>query len=154
MFNDPNIMMVNSWPRAMLLRFKISSFQNQPYDKRNEIYSYYENLVKSVRDTYPESINQIWQIPYDEWALLKMEDSLFTNALQGMYSSIIFAFFILLVTTNNILVSIYSIVSICLVLTTLMACIFLFGWGMGIAESVGLIIFIGFAVDYVVHMCH
>lgn len=138
----------------MIIRLKIESFHDQPYDKKNEIYQYYEGMAKNVRDTYPVGINQIWQIPYDEWALLKMEDSLFTNALQGMYSSILFAFIVLLVTTNNLLVSIYSIVSICLVLTTLMASIFFFGWGMGIAESVGLIIFIGFAVDYVVHMCH
>ena len=35
-----------------------------------------------------------------------------------------------------------------------MSSIKLAGWSLGIAESVGLIVFVGFSVDYIVHMCH
>merc|ERR1712096_178791 len=35
-----------------------------------------------------------------------------------------------------------------------MASMELQGWTLGISECIGLIIFIGFSVDYIVHMCH
>ena len=103
---------------------------------------------------WPRNINTCWQVPYDEWALLNMEDSMFSNAVQGMATSVMFAYVVLLATTHNYLVSLFSIMVIVLVIGTIMTAIYYAGWGIGIAESIALIVYVGFSVDYIVHMCH
>ena len=57
-------------------------------------------------------------------------------------------------TTKNYIVSLMAVFSIMHVIATMFACIKISGWSLGIAESIGLIIFVGFSVDYIVHMCH
>lgn len=79
---------------------------------------------------------------------------MFRNAMGGMACSIFFAFVILLITTRNYTISLYSVVSISLVIATIMSSIKILNWSLGIAESIGLIVFIGFSVDYIVHMSH
>ena len=79
---------------------------------------------------------------------------MFTNAMSGMICSILFAFFVLLATTHNFVVSLYSIIAILMVIGTIFSTIYFQGLGIGIAESIALIVFIGFSVDYIVHMCH
>jgi hypothetical protein len=94
------------------------------------------------------------QVPYDQWAFLNLEDSMFTNAMSGMICSIIFSFLVLLITTHNYIISFYSIIAILMVISTIFSTIYFQGLGIGIAESIALIVFIGFSVDYIVHMCH
>jgi predicted RND superfamily exporter protein len=96
----------------------------------------------------------VWQWAGPEWALLQLQNSLFSNAMQGMALSIIFAFLVLIVTTKNYRVSLFAIASISLVICSIMATIYLCEWGIGTSESLALIIFVGFSVDYIVHMCH
>ena len=79
---------------------------------------------------------------------------MFRNAMGGMACSIFFAFVILMLTTRNYTISLYSVVSISLVIATIMSSIKILNWSLGIAESIGLIVFIGFSVDYIVHMSH
>ena len=79
---------------------------------------------------------------------------MYSNAIQGMSSSLFFALAVLLVTTRNYIVSFQAVLSIMLTIATIMSCIKIAGWSVGIAESIGLIVFIGFSVDYIVHMCH
>ena len=76
------------------------------------------------------------------------------NAIYGMLISMLFAWIVLLITTKNYIVSFQAVLSISLVIATIMSSIMLQGWTLGIAESIGLIVFVGFSVDYIVHMCH
>lgn len=71
-----------------------------------------------------------------------------------MFTSIFFAWIALMLATRNWVISVYAAFSIFLVISTIMASMNMFGWALGIAESIGLIVFVGFAVDYIVHMCH
>ena len=86
--------------------------------------------------------------------MLSLETSIFNNAIWGMCTSIFFAWIALMIATMNFVISIYAAFSIFLVIATIMAAIYISGNCLGIAESIGLIVFVGFAVDYIVHMCH
>ena len=79
---------------------------------------------------------------------------MFNNAIFGMFTSLFFAGVVLIITTNNYIVGLQAVLSIMLTFGTIMSCIKLAGWSLGIAESIGLIVFVGFSVDYIVHMCH
>jgi predicted RND superfamily exporter protein len=71
-----------------------------------------------------------------------------------MVLSILFAFIVLIITTHNIIIAIYSVFTIGAILSFITAVIYMIGWELGVTESVALVIFVGFSEDYVVHMAH
>jgi predicted RND superfamily exporter protein len=71
---------------------------------------------------------------------------------QGLIISILFAFGALLVATSNIIMAFYASLTIGMIIVNVMAFIPYMGWQLGSSESVGVVICVGFAVDYVVHL--
>ena len=71
-----------------------------------------------------------------------------------MIISMIFAFIILNLSTMNILISIFSITCILFIVTSVVAMMQLLGWEYGVAESIAVVVLIGFSVDYVVHLAN
>lgn len=80
------------------------------------------------------------------------EDALVTSALQGIVISLIFAFAILLLTTGNIVISLFATYCVSITVLSVVAIIVLRGWQLGISESISVVILIGLSVDYVVHL--
>lgn len=69
-----------------------------------------------------------------------------------MTAAIAFSFVILLIATGNILISVLAIVSVATVILSVVAIMVFQGWELGVSESVAVVIMIGLAVDYVVHL--
>ena len=66
--------------------------------------------------------------------------------------SIAFALFALLVATQNLIIALFAALSIALIIVNVLAMVIYNGWQLGSSESVGVVICVGFAVDYVVHL--
>lgn len=64
----------------------------------------------------------------------------------------IFSFFILLIATRNIILAILSILCVSVVIVSVLAIMVMKGWELGISESISVVILIGLAVDYVIHL--
>lgn len=66
--------------------------------------------------------------------------------------SVGFALIALLLVTQNFFMAVYASFTIGLIVVNVMAMIPYMGWQLGSSESVGVVVCIGFAVDYVVHL--
>lgn len=97
--------------------------EGRGFEFKDRVYKYYEHIVTDIYKKWPRRANECWQVPFDEWALLAMEDSMFSNAMQGMFSSIFLSFIVLLVTTQNYVLSLFSITVISLSIGTVLAAI-------------------------------
>lgn len=71
-----------------------------------------------------------------------------------MSISLIFGFIVLLVFTQNIILTIFSVFSIAGIISSVVAIMELKGWQLGIAESLTVVILIGLSVDYVIHIAN
>ena len=56
--------------------------------------------------------------------------------------------------TLNIIITVFSVLSIGGILGSVLAVIQIVGWELGVSESLAMIIFVGLSVDYVVHIAH
>lgn len=65
-----------------------------------------------------------------------------------------FASIVLLIATHNIFVTIYSVITIACIISSVIGIIHLIGWRLGVSESLATDFFVGFSVDYVVHVAH
>ena len=86
------------------------------------------------------------------WAYIETEKAFFRNAIQGMTVSIVMAFIILLFATGNILITLYSILTISCVVVCVVAVFVFKGFEIGATISIAMVIVIGFSVDYVCHL--
>ena len=80
------------------------------------------------------------------------ERALFDSARQGTAVSLAFAFIFLLFTTRNLVVACITIFCICIPVSTLLAVFVRYEWQLGVMESIGVILSIGLAVDFTVHL--
>ena len=65
------------------------------------------------------------------------------------------AFGVLVLATQNLLVSLYAIVGIALVVASVLgAAESVYGWDLGVIEALAGVMVIGFSVDYAIHLCH
>jgi len=86
------------------------------------------------------------------WCWMMAERAFLDNALQGIIISISFAFLVLLVATFNVIQAAVSILCIVFIVSSVISIMVFCGWELGVAESVAVVILIGFSVDYVVHL--
>lgn len=89
-----------------------------------------------------------------DWAWMKSEKEFVRNAVQGMVIALAFALVVLVLSTHNIIISFYSVLSITGIVVSVVSVMYLSGWQMGVAESITVVILIGFSVDYVVHLAN
>lgn len=65
------------------------------------------------------------------------------------------AFLVLIASTWNIVTSLWAILTVAAIVACVLGSVkALFGWGLGIAESIAAVIVIGLSVDYAVHLAH
>ena len=83
-----------------------------------------------------------------------LQQAFFSNAIQGLILSLAFAFSVLIVTTQNIVVAFFSVLTIGCLLASVISIIQIMNWQLGISESLGIDLFVGFSVDYIVHVSH
>lgn len=64
------------------------------------------------------------------------------------------SFLVLLFSTCNAVVAFYAILGIAGVIVSVVSIMNFSGWEFGVAESIAVVILIGFSVDYVVHLAN
>ena len=71
------------------------------------------------------------------------ESSFVTSAFYGIITAMLFAFIILMIATFNIIQSLLSILCVSTIIVSVLAIMKLFGWQMGISESISIVLLIG-----------
>ena len=83
---------------------------------------------------------------------MESEYAFYRGAIQGIGVSITLAFIIMLFATQNLIVTVYAIISVIFIVANTTAVMVIAGWELGVPESIAIVITIGFSVDYVVHL--
>jgi hypothetical protein len=138
----------------MSVSLTIDTKRSDDYETALAGFNYWEERIAEFNNEAPDGINHAFQSSYDLWCIAFLSQSLYQNGMQGFIFSLIFAFVILFGMTLNIIVTIFSVISIAGILVSILALIGMMGWPMGISESLAMIIFVGMSVDYVVHIAH
>lgn len=86
------------------------------------------------------------------WTFAISQKSMVNNMFLGIGVVLGVSLLALTVSTGNIIVSFFAFVCISGILTNVLALMYLYGWSLGVAESVRVVISVGFSFDYVSHM--
>lgn len=123
-----------------------------PRELKLPIYLRWEEDVKLLSEEAPEGLKNVYQTASMWWAWMESEKAFFSNAINGMIMAMGFAMIVIYIATKNWIITLFAIHCVGFVCGSEMSLQVLRGYEMGVAESIGTILVIGFSVDYVVHL--
>ena len=100
----------------------------------------------------PDGLRKVFQVASFHWPWMESERVLFMDTIKGMLVSLCFACTVVFLATGNWIVTLYAIHAVGFILAGELALLKLRGAEMGISESVGTLMAIGYSVDYVVRL--
>jgi hypothetical protein len=119
--------------RALRALCQLKPFWFGPWSELERHYDFYAGLVEKIQSTWPRSINKVVQFAGSAWSAREVTDKLVSNTLAGMMCSLLFAFLVLLIVTQNYIVSSMAILTITCIMGNMMVVIYWQGDGLGVS---------------------
>ena len=134
--------------------FRLVIFTNQPFTNAFSVVDrVYKNITSWFKDELSEAPPGLQSGWVGSW--LFNFYSLQIGLSQGTYSSlgisVAVSFFVMLLTTLNIFISIYAIITIIGIIAITIGSLVLVGWQLNILESVVMSVAVGLSIDFTMH---
>ena len=138
--------------KYVLIEFLLKEKKYVSSSEKDKIWSLWEGTMAEYNRVAPESVSKGFQIDTFAFSWSASEQGFITSAIQGISIAMPAALICLGCSTRNWIVSLFAIFSICGIIAAELAVMVWNGWELGTAESIAVVIMIGFSVDYVVHL--
>lgn len=140
---------LNDTIRAVVLEFQSTYLFTLAYEKMHQFYKEVDAWISNELSSAPEGLSNGWFVSNLEF--YDLQDSLSDGTLIAMGLSVAVAFSVMLLTTWNIIISLYAIVSIAGTIFVTVGSLVLLGWELNVLESVTISVAVGLSVDFAVH---
>ncbi|GAB6020682.1 hypothetical protein CHUAL_003351 [Chamberlinius hualienensis] len=119
------------------------------YKEMNEFVTQVEQWVNSQMATAPEGMRNGWFISY--LGTYELQDSLARGTIVAIGVAMGISLLVLFLTTLNVLITFYAILTIACIIFVTVAALVLLDWKLNMLESVTVSVAIGLAVDFTLH---
>lgn len=140
---------INDTIRAIVLEFQSTYHFTLAYEKMHQFYKEVDLWIQEELREAPEGLSYGWFVSNLEF--YDLQDSLSGGTLIAMALSVVVAFSVMLLTTWNIVISLYAIISIAGTIFVTVGSLVLLGWELNVLESVTISVAVGLSVDFAVH---
>uniref|UniRef100_A0A8C1QKV5 Dispatched homolog 1 (Drosophila) n=1 Tax=Cyprinus carpio TaxID=7962 RepID=A0A8C1QKV5_CYPCA len=140
---------INDTIRAIVLEFQSTYHFTLAYEKMHQFYREVDAWIQEELKDAPEGLSYGWFVSNLEF--YDLQDSLSDGTLIAMALSVVVAFSVMLLTTWNIIISFYAIISIAGTIFVTVGSLVLLGWELNVLESVTISVAVGLSVDFAVH---
>lgn len=140
---------INDTIRAIVLEFQSTYLFTLAYEKMFQFYREVDAWITEELSLAPVGLSHGWFISNLEF--YDLQDSLSGGTLVAMALSVAVAFSVMLLTTWNVVISLYAILSIAGTIFVTVGSLVLLGWELNVLESVTISVAVGLSVDFAVH---
>lgn len=140
---------INDTIRAIVLEFQSTYHFTLAYEKMHHFYHEVDTWIQEEFRSAPEGLGYGWFVSNLEF--YDLQASLSDGTLIAMALSVMVAFSVMLLTTWNIIISFYAIISIAGTIFVTVGSLVLLGWELNVLESVTISVAVGLSVDFAVH---
>lgn len=134
------------------VRFIAAVEAQVPYKTMWSVYNDWIAVVDNLNSEGPQGSNKAIATGGYPWMWQITQRTLVRSMFTGMGVMLVVAVVVLTISTMNWLVAIEATLCIAGVLVMVLGMFRLFGWELGIMESVGVVISIGYSFDYIAHI--
>ncbi|XP_031553348.1 protein dispatched homolog 1-like [Actinia tenebrosa] len=136
---------------VMTMWFETNVQWTAAYDKMDDFWKSLKTWESEIFATAPSGMKNGWLVSYDLEQMYNLQDSLKQGTFSSMGISVAIAFCVMLLTTLNIFISIYAIVTIIGIIAISVGCLVLLGWQLNILESIVMAVAVGLSIDFTMH---
>ncbi|XP_051952053.1 protein dispatched homolog 1-like [Xyrauchen texanus] len=140
---------INDTIRAIVLEFQSTYHFTLAYEKMHQFYKEVDAWIEEELKDAPDGLSYGWFVSNLDF--YDLQDSLSDGTLIAMALSVVVAFSVMLLTTWNIIISLYAIISIAGTIFVTVGSLVLLGWELNVLESVTISVAVGLSVDFAVH---
>ncbi|XP_029790807.1 protein dispatched homolog 1 isoform X1 [Suricata suricatta] len=140
---------INDTIRAVVLEFQSTYLFTLAYEKMHQFYKEVDAWISRELSSAPEGLSNGWFVSNLEF--YDLQDSLSDGTLIAMGLSVAVAFSVMLLTTWNVFISLFAIISITGTIFVTVGSLVLLGWELNVLESVTISVAVGLSVDFAVH---
>ncbi|CAB9509808.1 dispatched homolog 1 [Seminavis robusta] len=126
---------------------------DSPSDKLDEEWHATEDWLTEVQKSAPPEVSKAFFSSHDFW-WYDTNLQMFSTALGSAAIAISASAVIILLSSRSIVMTIFSVLCVGYVLSSVTAMIVTIGWRLGFLESICFAILIGISVDFVIHLSH
>ncbi|CAH1263796.1 DISP1 [Branchiostoma lanceolatum] len=135
--------------RGLIIEFDSKYKFTLAFDTMDKFYHEVEAWMQGEMNNAPATMSHGWFVSYfDHYAL---QDNLATGTLIALGLSVAIALAVMFITTLNVLISLYAILSIVGTIVVTVGSLVLLNWELNILESVIMSVAVGLSVDFSVH---
>ena len=139
--------------KIMAIEFAASVLWTASIEELEKEWERWENYVTAKIATAPEGLRNAYQT-CEAWAWMDTVKQMRDGVYIAGATTLAIAAFTTMLSTQNVIVCIYSLLCILTILGCTVGTIVSLGWTLGFLEGICITILIGLSVDYVVHIGH
>ena len=138
--------------KAYTFEFRSTQAYTANFQIMEKFYKQIQNWMDSKLDSAPSGVEEGWlQSRYENFELYDLQSSLASGTYEAIGVSMAAAFVVMLVTSLNVLITLYAIFTIFLTISVCAGILVLLGWELNIVESVTLTMSVGLSIDFCIH---
>ena len=138
--------------RYVYISFLLDEKRYISASEKDKVWQIWEDIMNGFNNEAPNGVDNGYQIDTFAFAWAASEVGFVTSAIQGISIAMPCALICLVISTQNWIISLFAVLSIIGIIVCELAVMVIQDWELGTAESIAVVIMIGFSVDYVVHL--
>lgn len=131
------------------IRIRSNVRLSRAYEPARKFWNRIESWVKREMSTAPPGLGRGWFI--SDLEFFNLQQSLSRGTLFSLSVSIVTTFGVMVLTTRNLFVSFYAIVTIIGIISVTIGSLVLNGWKLNILESITMSVAVGVSIDFSMH---
>lgn len=146
--------------KLLFIMFRFDSTLKPPVGTEDlkDVMDEWERFMDTMNDKAKRNntvgVQNGYQSGRDYWTWPASSDALVYGAIQGLILVFVIAFIVLNIATNNIIISTLAVLTLISIVAVVVGIGMkgIMDWDLGIAESITIVILIGFSMDYSLHL--
>ena len=140
-------------PVGLMLVFPTKRYYTQAYEPMDKFWKEVNSWADKKMSKAPSGLKKGWVSTYwpDILDFFSLQEGLSKGTFSSLGISVLIAFCIMLLTTLNIFISIYAILTIVGIIAITIGSLVLDGWQLNVLESIVLSVSVGLSIDFTMH---
>lgn len=147
----PVIYYEKSTPKILKMYFYSNVFWTAQYKPMDTFWNQIDNWSKKHFSEAPTPFKSGWVVSRRLYRMYSVQWSLEKGTVSSLGIAIGIAFGVMLLTTLNIFISVYAIITIIGIIAMTVGCLVLLGWELSVLESIVISVAVGLSIDFTMH---
>ena len=138
-------------PTGFMLEVATTKSFSTSYEEMKTNVDMFENYFKKWLDSAPPGLTNGFVTSVNYFHFFDLQKSIANGTYYSIILSLSVAFVVMLLTSLNVLLTIYALITITLAIAATIACLVFMGWELNIIESVTISLAVGLSIDFTIH---